>query len=305
MADAPAARPRWRLLARMDRLRGACRRQAGHSSASCATRARSRCSRSSRPPACCSRCAADARARHDREAPGSFAMTVLFVIRSSRPWSRPGARAALFTLPHANTVSWCGVTLVAVGLAVRIAAINPSSAFAARRRAARSTRSRRAGIRSSAGTRASAQRRRSSSRCCSWSVSLRTSVRIRSEEALMAEARVARIALPHRRCSCARPNAPESSPQSQRLLMLAAVLVPALDCGHAHLYRRDLGPSPRACCSSRPPSAAACATSSTWTSAASSCTIARSARMPPALSGALRARAAAAPPTSSSSGSPA
>lgn len=56
--------------------------------------------------------------------PDPFAMTVLFVIPLVTPMVAAwGARAALFTLPHANTVSWCGVTFVAVGLAVRIAAM--------------------------------------------------------------------------------------------------------------------------------------------------------------------------------------
>lgn len=56
--------------------------------------------------------------------PDPFAMTVLFVIPLVTPMvAAYGARAALFTLPHANTVSWCGVAMVAAGLAVRISAI--------------------------------------------------------------------------------------------------------------------------------------------------------------------------------------
>ncbi|MBI5170282.1 MAG: isoprenylcysteine carboxylmethyltransferase family protein [Candidatus Eisenbacteria bacterium] len=56
--------------------------------------------------------------------PDPAAMAVLFVIPLVTPMIAAfGARAALFTLPHANTVSWCGVALVAAGLFVRISAM--------------------------------------------------------------------------------------------------------------------------------------------------------------------------------------
>lgn len=56
--------------------------------------------------------------------PDPFAMAVLFVIPLIAPMTAAyGASHALFTLPHANTVSWAGVALVLVGLSVRIAAM--------------------------------------------------------------------------------------------------------------------------------------------------------------------------------------
>ncbi|MBK7367177.1 MAG: isoprenylcysteine carboxylmethyltransferase family protein [Candidatus Eisenbacteria bacterium] len=56
--------------------------------------------------------------------PDPFAMAVLFVIPLLTPMAAAfGASRALFTLPHANTVSWCGVALVAIGLTVRVSAM--------------------------------------------------------------------------------------------------------------------------------------------------------------------------------------
>lgn len=56
--------------------------------------------------------------------PDPAAMAVLFVIPLVTPMTAAfGASRALFTLPHANTASWCGVSLVAAGLFVRISAM--------------------------------------------------------------------------------------------------------------------------------------------------------------------------------------
>lgn len=59
-----------------------------------------------------------------RAAPDPLVMLALFVLPlASAPLGAFGARNALYTLPWANTVSWCGVLLVAVGLGLRIAAM--------------------------------------------------------------------------------------------------------------------------------------------------------------------------------------
>jgi protein-S-isoprenylcysteine O-methyltransferase Ste14 len=51
-------------------------------------------------------------------------MVALFVLpMAAAPLGAFGARIALATLPWANTVSWCGVVLVAAGLALRITAM--------------------------------------------------------------------------------------------------------------------------------------------------------------------------------------
>lgn len=51
-------------------------------------------------------------------------MIALFVLPlAAAPLGAFGARRALLTLPWANTVSWCGVGLVAAGLSLRIAAM--------------------------------------------------------------------------------------------------------------------------------------------------------------------------------------
>ncbi|MFN8589067.1 MAG: isoprenylcysteine carboxylmethyltransferase family protein [Candidatus Eisenbacteria bacterium] len=67
-----------------------------------------------------------ARARDANEKrPDPLPMAVLFLVPLVTPMiAAYGARHALFTLPHANTVSWCGVALVAVGLAVRVSAMH-------------------------------------------------------------------------------------------------------------------------------------------------------------------------------------
>lgn len=57
--------------------------------------------------------------------PDPLPMAVLFLVPLVTPMLAAfGARHALFTLPHANTVSWCGVALVALGLAVRVSAMH-------------------------------------------------------------------------------------------------------------------------------------------------------------------------------------
>lgn len=56
--------------------------------------------------------------------PDPLPMAVLVVVPTLLPAiGAYGANRAWFTLPHANTVSWCAVTLVAVGLVVRVAAM--------------------------------------------------------------------------------------------------------------------------------------------------------------------------------------
>jgi protein-S-isoprenylcysteine O-methyltransferase Ste14 len=56
--------------------------------------------------------------------PDPLVMLALFVLPlAAAPLGAFGARRALYTLPFANTVSWCGVALVAAGLALRIAAM--------------------------------------------------------------------------------------------------------------------------------------------------------------------------------------
>ncbi len=56
--------------------------------------------------------------------PDPSLMAVLFVVPIAMPAvAAYGAQRAWFTLPHANTVSWCAVGLVATGLAVRVAAM--------------------------------------------------------------------------------------------------------------------------------------------------------------------------------------
>lgn len=53
-----------------------------------------------------------------------FVMAALFLLPlSAAPLAAFGARRALFTLPYANTVSWCGVGLAAAGLALRVSAM--------------------------------------------------------------------------------------------------------------------------------------------------------------------------------------
>lgn len=66
-----------------------------------------------------------ARAQDMREKrPDPLPMALLFVVPLVAPMVAAfGARNALFTLPYANTVSWCGVALAAAGLAIRIAAM--------------------------------------------------------------------------------------------------------------------------------------------------------------------------------------
>lgn len=56
--------------------------------------------------------------------PDPFVMFALLVLPlAAAPLGAFGARRALYTLPWANTVSWCGVALVAAGLSLRIAAM--------------------------------------------------------------------------------------------------------------------------------------------------------------------------------------
>ena len=56
--------------------------------------------------------------------PDPLPMVVLFVAPLLMPAVAAfGASRALFTLPYANTVSWCGVALVALGLFVRVSAM--------------------------------------------------------------------------------------------------------------------------------------------------------------------------------------
>jgi protein-S-isoprenylcysteine O-methyltransferase Ste14 len=56
--------------------------------------------------------------------PDPFVMAALLVLPlGAAPLGAWGARHALFTLPHANTVSWCALALVAAGLALRIGAM--------------------------------------------------------------------------------------------------------------------------------------------------------------------------------------
>lgn len=56
--------------------------------------------------------------------PDPLVMLALFVLPlAAAPLGAYGARRALATLPFANTVSWCGVALVAAGLALRVAAM--------------------------------------------------------------------------------------------------------------------------------------------------------------------------------------
>jgi protein-S-isoprenylcysteine O-methyltransferase Ste14 len=56
--------------------------------------------------------------------PDPFVMLALFVLPlAAAPLAAFGARRAIDVLPYANTLSWCGVALVAAGLALRIAAM--------------------------------------------------------------------------------------------------------------------------------------------------------------------------------------
>lgn len=56
--------------------------------------------------------------------PDPLVMVALLVLPlAAAPLGAFGGRAALYTLPWANTVSWCGVALVAAGLALRVAAM--------------------------------------------------------------------------------------------------------------------------------------------------------------------------------------
>ena len=56
--------------------------------------------------------------------PDPLVMLALLVLPlAAAPLGAFGARHALYTLPWANTVSWCGVALVAAGLWLRIAAM--------------------------------------------------------------------------------------------------------------------------------------------------------------------------------------
>lgn len=56
--------------------------------------------------------------------PDPLLMVALFVAPLLMPAVAAfGASRALFTLPYANTVSWCGVALVALGLFVRVSAM--------------------------------------------------------------------------------------------------------------------------------------------------------------------------------------
>ncbi len=56
--------------------------------------------------------------------PDPLPMAVLFVVPALLPAiGAYGANRAWLTLPHANTVSWCGVALVLLGLVVRIVAM--------------------------------------------------------------------------------------------------------------------------------------------------------------------------------------
>lgn len=58
------------------------------------------------------------------KSPDPLVMLALLVLPlAAAPLGAFGARRALATLPFANTVSWCGVALVAGGLALRIAAM--------------------------------------------------------------------------------------------------------------------------------------------------------------------------------------
>ena len=50
-------------------------------------------------------------------------LALLVLPLAAAPLGAFGARHALYTLPWANTVSWCGVALVAAGLWLRIAAM--------------------------------------------------------------------------------------------------------------------------------------------------------------------------------------